>query len=135
MSNTPMTPERLDEIEERANAATPGPWFLDDERPLTPCVWTGYDEALGAEVAEYLTSRGYIRPGDDYPRGCNHPAENMEFIAASRTDVPDLVAEVRRLRDALEVVFDVAYPYQDEPAFDVIVALCQDTLSSDEVQP
>lgn len=50
----PMTPERLDEIEERAEAANSAPWSL--------------------EYSDFL------------------------FIAHARQDVPDLVAEVRRLQ-------------------------------------
>ena len=73
----PMTPERLAEIEARAEAATEGPW-------------EAWDRGIGFEVhvnAECLNSefRETFRQAD------------AEFIAAARTDVPDLLAEVRRL--------------------------------------
>lgn len=69
-----MDEKTLAEIESRANAAAPGPW----ER---------YDAALigpdGRGVARYFTEPAFI--------------QTMDFIAAARTDVPALVAEVRRL--------------------------------------
>ena len=80
----PMTPERLAEIEARAEAATEGPW-------------EAWDRGIGFEVhvnAECLNSefRETFRQAD------------AEFIAAARTDVPDLLAEVRRLQAAVERV-------------------------------
>lgn len=74
---TPLTTQQLDEIEERANAAAPGPWCLCDDYSdvLTP---DGYQLASYAATAD------------------------GEFIAAARTDVPALLAEVRRLRAELE---------------------------------
>lgn len=74
-----MDEKMLAEIESRANAAAPGPW----ER---------YDAALigpdGRGVARYFTEPAFI--------------QTMDFIAAARTDVPALVAEARRFREALE---------------------------------
>ena len=72
-----MTPERLAEIEARANAATPGPW-------------EAWDRGIGFEVhvnGEELNSefRETFRQAD------------AEFIAEARTDVPALLVEVRRL--------------------------------------
>ncbi|MHB8406220.1 MAG: hypothetical protein ACYDCJ_12435 [Gammaproteobacteria bacterium] len=61
----------LDAIEARANAATPGPWDTDE-----------YDGGLRSTV-----TAGPITSDEDY-----------DFIAHARTDVPALIAEVRRLR-------------------------------------
>ena len=82
----PMTPERLAEIEARAEAATEGPW-------------EAWDRGIGFEVhvnGEGLNSefRETFRQAD------------AEFIAAARTDVPALLAEVRRLQAAVERVRD-----------------------------
>jgi hypothetical protein len=73
-----ITEEQLAEIEARANAATPGPWresascgLVSDHPHVTRDVWS-------------------IPKLDG----------DMPFIAAARTDVPALVAEVRRLRKA-----------------------------------
>ena len=75
----PMTPERLAEIEARAEAATEGPW-------------EAWDRGIGFEVhvdGEALNSelRETFRQAD------------AEFIAASRTDVPALVAALRAVLD------------------------------------
>jgi hypothetical protein len=86
-----MTPARLDEISALADAATPGPW-----RALL-----SYSKTKG-----HLTMAHFIRP----PK----PGSNVEdikawkldnvcdlmFVAAARTAVPELVAEVRRARAA-----------------------------------
>ena len=89
-----MTGERLSDadlaaIEERANAATPGPWFADDEFIVS--------------AASTQVSVGKV-DGDLAGR----PEHDVVFLAASREDVPRLVADLRaeraevaRLRDRL----------------------------------
>jgi hypothetical protein len=75
----------LDEIEARANAATPGPW----EGKRNGGVYAGDMEPV------FETGCGC----------CSDPDltdENSAFIASARTDVPALIAEVRRLRKLLE---------------------------------
>ena len=71
-----MTEAEIDAIEARANAATEGPWKV-----LPPCMVT---DGRGMVIA---------RTNDS----CND-----EFISHARTDVPALIAEVRRLRKYLE---------------------------------
>lgn len=61
-----MTPEKLQEIEARAKAATGGPWGVEGE--------PGH---------ESLVTQGGITPRD------------IEFIAAARADVPALTAALR----------------------------------------
>ena len=78
----PITAERLAEIEARANAATPGPWYAAHRGVM----------AEGVEIVDDCAVAGW----DVYP-------ENQAFISAARTDVPALVAEVRRLTAALEI--------------------------------
>ena len=75
----------LDAIEARVNAATPGPWWVEqvgdfgDKSAVIECVrWRGYLNTLHL--------------GEDTP--------TAEFIAHAREDVPALVAEVRRLTEA-----------------------------------
>ncbi len=71
----------LDEIERRANAATPGPWTAPTARELGP----GCDDRSCVVDHE----------------GCAvwpwHRREDMEFAYAARTDVPALIARVREL--------------------------------------
>ena len=68
-------------IEQRANAATPGPWAIyRDETWMVVSI----DATNGAVVA---------------PEGDNLilSVTDAEFIAAARTDIPALIAEIRRL--------------------------------------
>lgn len=100
-----MTPQtgtelRLDEIEARANAATPGPWTVSED----------YSDVVGPE-GDQLAS--YWNPTSE--------TRNGEFIAHARTDVPALVAEVRRLRDR---VAEVEGPAVEARA--ALAALCYD---------
>lgn len=71
----------IDEIERRANAATPGPWMPPTQRERGP----GCDDH--ACVVDH--------------EGCAvwpwHRREDMEFAYAARTDVPALIARVREL--------------------------------------
>jgi len=75
----------LDEIERRANAATPGPW----EGKRNGGVYAGDREPV------FETGCGC----------CSDPdltEENAAFIAAARTDVPALIARVRELETECE---------------------------------
>lgn len=82
----------LDAIEARCDAATPGPWHA-----------TGRDDDPGDEG--WRVNGGGV-PGSASERAVaacptysRHAAQDMAFIAHSRTDVPALVAEVDRLRE------------------------------------
>ncbi|MCB9384409.1 MAG: hypothetical protein H6509_07320 [Bryobacterales bacterium] len=75
-----MTDKELSRIEERAVRATPGPWksFIE-----------GRDHTSGSN---------FIRTAGDDIELSGASKEDQDFIAAARQDVPQLVAEVRRLR-------------------------------------
>jgi hypothetical protein len=80
----------LDAIEARAKAATPGPWEGSTQTGVAgggflAQVFEGYGMTLAIATMER-------------PNG----TANAAFIAAARTDVPALIAEVRRLRDDVE---------------------------------
>ena len=92
MSVEPMTPEELDAIEARATAATAGPWTYEG----SGCIHTRATEHYDPEDEAYVLE--VLRGPDDPSR---HTA-NGRFVAAARTDVPALVAEVRRLRTEVE---------------------------------
>lgn len=96
-----MTDEEIAAIEARANAATPGKW-----------------EALRVRVGWWwFTSKTILihnlgsRPSNDWPehwlaelavRWPNPQAEaDAEFIAHARSDIPALIAEIRRLQALL----------------------------------
>ena len=77
-----MNDEQLSELEALANAATPGPW------------------GEVAESGEWWLSGPDIY--DDAVMSTNDTEisqADVDFIAAARTDVPALVAEVRRLQE------------------------------------
>lgn len=93
----------LDAIEARASAATPGEWE-----------WRGFDLARDgrSERSALVAPRAsggqdYVIEGRVQSWNEGEPAmavrdADAEFIAAARYDVPALVAEVRRLREALK---------------------------------
>lgn len=77
-----------EEIERRANEATPGPWVLARHYDAGHCIATmrGPNTLTVEACGDHET---WLRPMED-----------GAFLACSRTDVPALVAEVRRLREA-----------------------------------
>lgn len=77
--------ERLRGIQERADAATEGPWEADH---IDPSVWSPQIIVLG----NYTAADGY-----DSPAWHDGTTTDRDFIAAARTDVPWLLAEVARL--------------------------------------
>ncbi|MFD6531545.1 hypothetical protein [Streptomyces sp. NPDC060184] len=80
----PMDDQRLDEILDRANAATPGPWCTDS--------WEIYQ---GAEYEPGIS----VWIGETCSAGeMDQDRADAEFVAAARSDVPALVAEVQALR-------------------------------------
>lgn len=97
----------LDAIEARYARTTGGPWAYEHcgeglycvgltEPPAVGLVEDVYDEERG-EYAEKPDVVEFVAEfhGDD-------AADNARFTAAARTDVPALVAEVRRLRAIIE---------------------------------
>ncbi len=78
-----MKPERLAAIKARYEAATEGEWEV---APDGYTIWVDGDRCYIAQV----------HPFD--PR----KVENVSFIAHARTDIPNLVAEIERLRSQLE---------------------------------
>ena len=73
----PMADTRLAEIEQAEAKASPGPWDRD-----------GFSLGAPDDDGE-MTHLGYIDVAD---------IEDVEFIAVARTAVPELLAEVKRLR-------------------------------------
>ena len=79
-----MDKEQLQEVEARANAATPPPWKV---------------ERLGS-YADHDEAR--ISLADDTIESCKY--ENATFIAHARSDVPALCAEVERLDKVVDTL-------------------------------
>lgn len=112
-----MTEEQLAELEALAASATPGPWEAEND------VGTGNLLApLGG--LPHMTAFAQVWTFGD-----------AAFIAAARTSVPELIAEVRRLRALLEdcephighkegcnSIITVPIDYPCDCQFDVILA-------------
>lgn len=101
-----MDEAKLQEIEARTNAATPGPWEVTEIRD-------GRQSDGIEELGVFAPSdpRSYRKPDGTWHgtlicRGMDGPTRepNAQFIAHAREDVRDLVAEVERLTAALDVV-------------------------------
>lgn len=111
---TPLNPldreaweKRLNEIEARADAATPGPWGI--------CMGSGGNlcTALSSEgfedwdrrftpIADFLPD--WILEAEDGKGGSSirkDHRQDMDFVAHSRQDIPDLVAYARALQSQL----------------------------------
>ena len=92
---TVMTPERLAEIRVRAEAATQGPWeaqdYSADPGDEVSCITAGEPGTMRQRAVAYAIAYSWTTP-----ESC---AADATFIAAARTDVPDLVAEIERLRE------------------------------------
>ena len=103
-----MTDEQLAEIEERLRAATPGPWQA--MRQGNQYIETDYlptAKVVGASVVTGLkrpwNPHAYISFG---MRATTHEEARFtdadaDFIAHAPTDIAALIAEVKRLREAL----------------------------------
>lgn len=106
-SRDAMTDDELDAAERRALAATPGPWqSLVEGREHDSgdsFIRTG---GTGLYTDLYIEYGGWAPEDwrrDDEQRRLfeQRRADDMDFIAAARQDVPRLLAEVRRLRGLL----------------------------------
>lgn len=80
----PLSPERLAEIRRRVENATPLPWTPSSVYPHI--CWQGDDQ--GEQIISANLSE--------------RPAEDIDFIAHARQDVPALLGEVERLRAELD---------------------------------
>jgi len=79
---------RLDEVDSRAEAATPGPWEVDVNRPFSR-------DLVGIFA---LNERGYAVKFDDREQPLRATAE---FIAHARQDLPALSKALRAVIEAL----------------------------------
>ncbi|MCG6493401.1 hypothetical protein [Kitasatospora sp. A2-31] len=141
MSDQPNAPLDLDAIKARVQAATPGPWrwrgntearHLRLQTPHRGGLTVMDFKRWGMQGARPRFARDYVmHPADEMVEyevaawsehiyrkdvvGIDHP--DAQFIAAARTDVPALVAEVERLTAELVEMTDLrdrAIAKQDE---------------------
>lgn len=105
-----MTDEELEAMRQRADAATPGPWFvrhLDDDYAaslvaiaITPDTgkgerWSDFDHGEIVAATLIQNPARYVDAGDGLWD------ENAAFIASARTDLPRLIDEINELRARL----------------------------------
>jgi hypothetical protein len=97
-----MTDEELTRLEALEQAATPAPWasFADMPNPIY-----GVASVAGGSDDQIIE----ICREPEYDERCN----DMAFIAAARSALPALIAEVRRLRAWRETVINL-YPDIEE---------------------
>lgn len=89
-----MNQEQLNAIKKRLAKATPGPWLVEESR---------YEGRFNAASAD----ENYDLPA------CLMGIEDAEFVTHSREDVPALVTEVERLRQALAKIMEVEAPLME----------------------
>lgn len=102
-----LTDADLVEMEERAEAATPGPWYvrlLDDDHAaglvaVSTIPDSGRDDGWPDFAAGQMIAATLVQFPNRYI-DCSDQRwdENASFIAHARNDVPRLIAEIRRLR-------------------------------------
>jgi hypothetical protein len=83
--------KELLEIEERCNDATSGPWTIESHNYIEII-----SEAEDYSIAEVSCFESHLDTGN----------ANADFIANSRTDIPNLIVEVRRLQEGLKIMLE-----------------------------
>ena len=94
-----ITDELLNELEQKEKAATPGPWAsTGDAKEWTPGVaWYNVNGASINGPGTKCVVAGGLDGETDEAVGVIHN-EDASLIAAARNALPDLLAEVRKLR-------------------------------------
>ena len=95
-----MTPEELNAIEDRVNDASPGPWHTKGAGGL-------YMDGTSPSAEVVIPDPPYRLHNPYWTHG------DAEFVAHARSDVPALVAEVRRLGTMLTQVQELAAWLED----------------------
>lgn len=83
-----MTEAELKEIETRCNTATPGPWKVNDQV---------FGQSVTRELIAPINSGRGCKPIAKIYMGFTDDEPSTDLLLHSRTDIPALIAEVRRL--------------------------------------
>ena len=105
-----ITEKRLNEIQNRLNVATKGPWshdLIEFRTHMSNAVRAPQADELGTELV-VIAHTGY---------GFGSPHRNASFIAHAREDIPALLAEVERLRGKLADAWDEGFDAGEKDAF------------------
>jgi hypothetical protein len=110
--NERLTNEELAEIRKRAEAATEDPWFVEGKT---------------------VYSSGVLLAGTYPAMICDEcDVTEAEFIAHAREDVPKLLAEIERLKIALENVADLTEIYPKETMAGGAYLYAKEALENDD---
>lgn len=97
-----LTLKDLEAMQARADLASPGPWYpwhrcsgVEETPNVNEVAGLGWEIVVNRDTGE----RAWPQP---QLRGTFERGHDAYFVAHARQDVPTLVAEVRRLRTALE---------------------------------
>ena len=93
--NENVTPEALARLEAMEKAATPRPWHVHGEH-----VHAAYDNSEGRLQHHAVAVTHDLNAGRYGNEGTK--ATNAALILAARNALPDLIAEIRRLRAAMD---------------------------------
>lgn len=110
-----LTAERLAEIKARCKAAAGGPWEIGIDEELVPLEEADASMAArenAAFPARWICGGGYALAAVGDPLSsklCDDDKANLAFIAHARQDIPDLLAEVERLRRLLKDADEVLH--------------------------
>jgi SMC interacting uncharacterized protein involved in chromosome segregation len=89
-----LTKEELEAMRKRAEAATPGPWYVD---------------VFGDEVRSNESDLSVAYDITD--------EANAEFIAHAREDIPKLLAEIERLNDVIKQLTETTESFLEDKHF------------------
>lgn len=97
-----MTEKQLEEIKERCEAATPGPWRWRYRTFLTEC--GEYEDhpsvstVTDCTICDLGDSNSYCSDGN----GIYDEDSDAEFIAYAREDIPALLEEIEKLKEEIK---------------------------------
>jgi hypothetical protein len=106
-----MTTKQIDDIKRLLAEATPGPWALHNET----CVSSG--DTMTAQTC------------DDEPENTPQAEQNAALIVAVVNSLPDLLADIELLREALQAVS------QKHPGYGGSGEIARKALAETEVKP
>jgi hypothetical protein len=100
-----MTDEEIKEIEDECEAVTPGPWTVEEGLPKRHWIVNVGPGTPNGEPDYYIYG-GNLGNSPYWYHGKRLTPDRKiaEFVAHSRTNVPALIAEIRKLRAALQAV-------------------------------
>lgn len=100
-----LTAERIAEIKARADAATAGPWEAEfpegRDNAWHDIVVVATEETILNGETECRTEIVHPDYAHSHRQRLNQIRATMEFVAHSRADIPDLLAEIEVLQDEL----------------------------------